>query len=109
MRALEELSELNRQVYMILHRQEIQKILNEVDVVSLGSSFDWNQKPETWAVRIQQYFYQLIQKYAGANDGLVPILSTRILNEPHVEMKNVTHMGSVTTKSPKELAELISF
>lgn len=105
-KALEEVSEFSRQVYMIIHRQEIQKVLTQVPVVTVGSTFEWTKKSETWFDRVSKYFYRLILKHAGPNDGLVPAQSTRILGEPHIELDNVTHLGAVTLPNHPEMVEL---
>lgn len=93
--AVEELTELNRQVYMIMNRGKIIQLLSEVEVVTVGSSFDWPEKPEGFANRIGFYMSQLIKKHAGPNDGMVPESSTRIANEKHFELRQVSHLGAI--------------
>lgn len=93
--AIEELTELNRQVYMILNRTKIQKLLNEIEIITVGSSFVWKQKPQNWKERVVLFFNQLIAKHSGPHDGVVPERSTRIANESHLQFSDVSHLGSV--------------
>lgn len=93
--AIEELTELNRQVYMILNRTQIQKLLNEIEIITVGSSFVWKQKPQNWKERVILFFNQLIAKHSGPHDGMVPERSTRIASESHLQLRDVTHLGSV--------------
>jgi hypothetical protein len=102
--AIEELTELNRQVYMILNRTKIQKLLNEIEIITVGSSFVWEQKPQNWKERVVLFFNQMIAKHSGPHDGVVPERSTRIANESHLQLNDVTHLGSV--KMTDELVEL---
>lgn len=93
--AVEELTELNRQVYMIINRGKIMQLMSEVEIVTVGSSFDWQVKPEGLLNRIGFFVNQLIVKHAGPNDGVVPESSTRIANEKHVELRQVSHLGAI--------------
>lgn len=104
--ALEELSEMNRQVYMILNKSKLVEVLSEVEIVTVGSTFEWEKKSENWKDRLQKHLHKIVKKYAGDNDGYVPLQSTRIGNEPHVHLFNVTHLGSVTLDNPPELVEV---
>lgn len=93
--AVEELTELNRQVYMIINRSKITQLMSEVEIVTVGSSFDWSGKPEGLVNRLGFYMNQLIRKHAGPNDGVVPESSTRIANEKHIELRQVSHLGAI--------------
>jgi len=93
--AIEELTELNRQVYMILNQTKIQNLLNKIEIITVGSSFEWKQKPLNWKERVVLFFNQLIANHSGPHDGLVPERSTRIANESHLQLRDVTHLGSV--------------
>ena len=106
-KAIEELSEMNRQIYMILNRSEIHKIMKEVEIVTVGSLFDWDHKPESWKDRFARFFHRYVSKHAGENDGLVPLQSTRIGNESHLDLFNVSHLASVLLQGPAELIDLI--
>lgn len=94
--AIEEMSELNRQVYMIVNKEKIRSLLKNVSVVSVGSTFEMPFKPENIFERVMNRIHRLVSKYAGANDGLVPLQSTRISNEPHMQLENIPHMNMVT-------------
>lgn len=94
-KVIEEMSELNRQVYMIVNKEKIRQLLENVSVVSVGTSFELPYKTETRFEKIMKQIQILVSKYGGANDGIVPLRSTRISNELHVQLQNVTHLTSV--------------
>lgn len=96
MKALEELSELNRQVYMIINKEKIRRLLANVSVITVGTSFELPFSAETKFEKVMKRIQSLVSKHAGVNDGLVPLFSTRISNEPHVQLENVTHLSLVT-------------
>ena len=94
--AIEEMSELNRQVYMIVNKEKIRALMENVPVVTVGTSFEMPFTAENGFQRIMRRIQALVTKHAGANDGLVPLVSTRISTEPHVQLENVTHLSLVT-------------
>jgi hypothetical protein len=95
--AVEEMSEFNRQVYMILNKSAISELMVSCEVTSVGTTFQWKSKPEGWLQKLMHYFNGLIAKQSGPNDGWVPEKSTRISNETHHLIDQVTHLGSIKT------------
>ena len=93
--AVEELTELNRQVYMIINRSKIMEMMSEVEVVTVGSSFQWGAKPEGILNRVGYLMNRLITQHSGPNDGIVPESSTKIANEKHVKLSQVSHLGAI--------------
>jgi hypothetical protein len=93
--AVEEMSEFNRQVYMILNRSAISELLSNCEVTTIGTTFQWKAKPEGWLQKLLHFFNGLIAKQSGPNDGWVPEKSTRISNEAHHSIDQVTHLGSI--------------
>ncbi len=96
LKAIEEMSELNRQVYMILNKEKIRKLILNVSVITVGSSFEAPMPAFTYFEKIMKHIHGFIGKYAGLNDGIMPLLSTRIFDETHMRLQNVTHMTMVT-------------
>lgn len=96
MKAIEEMSELNRQVYMIINKEKLRNLITNVNVVTVGTTFDMPLSSENFVEKVLKRLQKLVTSYAGANDGLVPLISTRISNEPHVQLENMTHFSSVT-------------
>lgn len=94
---IEEMTEFNRQVYMILNRSQIQKLMTEKNIVTVGTTFEWKVKPETWTQKVLFKFNKLIAKHAGPNDGWVPEKATRIAKEEHLSLAQITHLGSLST------------
>jgi hypothetical protein len=93
--AVEEMSEFNRQVYMILNRSSIAELMSNCEVVTIGTTFEWKAKPVGGLQKLMHFFNRLIAKHSGPNDGWVPEKSTRIANETHHSLEQVTHLGSV--------------
>jgi len=106
-KAIEELSEMNRQIYMILNRSEIHKVMKEVEIMTVGSLCDWDRKPEGWKDRFARFVHRYVSKHAGENDGLVPLQSTRIGNESHLDLFDVSHLASVLLQGPVDLMDLV--
>lgn len=99
----EEMSEFNRQVYMILNRNSVLEIINQIPVTTVGTTFEWKSEPQGLINRILFKFNGLIQNQSGPNDGWVPEKSTRISTETHHSITQVTHLGSIRTlKSTNE-------
>ena len=95
--AVEEMSEFNRQVYMILNKAAINDLLVNCEVTTIGTTFQWTAKPVGWLQKLLHYSNGLIAKQSGANDGWVPEKSTRISTETHHKIDQVTHLGSIKT------------
>ncbi|MFN9065845.1 MAG: hypothetical protein ACK5V3_01345 [Bdellovibrionales bacterium] len=94
-KAVEEMSEFNRQVYMILNRSAISELMQNCEVVTIGTTFQWKVKPTGIIQRLSLYCNKLIFKQSGPNDGCVPECSTKIFNEAHHKIEQVTHLGSI--------------
>lgn len=96
MHSLEELSEMNRQVYMILNKEKLQTLMNEVSVVSVGTSFDLPLSGKGLRDRLLNQVHRLISKHAGLNDGMIPLFSTRVSGEAHIQLEGISHTSLVT-------------
>ncbi len=96
MGALEELSEMNRQVYMILNKERIQKMMSEVPVVSVGTSFEFPFGGKSFGDRLLTQVQRLIAKHAGPNDGMIPLFSARVSSEVHIQLEGISHTSLVT-------------
>lgn len=96
LQVIEEMSEFNRQVYMILNKDKLRKLMKNVSIVTVGSSFESPMPTQTFFEKIMKRMKKLVSDYAGVNDGMVPLLSTRISDESHVQLQNVTHLSLVT-------------
>lgn len=106
--ALEELSELNRQVYMIINQAEIESLMGEVEIKTVGSANEELKRPRGFRAALLQRFSKVIYKYAGQNDGLVPLASARIGSEEHVAVPQLGHTEAITDGPALELVNLLS-
>jgi hypothetical protein len=94
--SIEELGEFSRQVYMILNRDKIQELLSQIEVITIGTRIDSPGIISGFGHRVLLCLRNLGLKKAGENDGVVPLLSSRLSDERHFQLDHLSHTGAVT-------------
>ncbi len=106
-KAIEELSELSRQVYMIVNREKIQKLLSEIPTMTIGTSLEMPFQSITVSEKLMKSVHRLVSKYSGPHDGWVPLFSTRLSTESHIQWENTSHWDLAAGEKSAEIKNLI--